>query len=107
MIIKFRLLLKIIGRINGFKVNAITIFPFIFISYKSDRLIRHERIHFYQQLETLILLFYILYLISYLYNLGRGMNRFTAYKNIIFEKEAYRHDTDKDYHRRPYAWLGE
>ena len=60
----------------GFLKNTgyigITIFPFIFIGkqYKNrPNLINHERIHFQQQIELLVLPFFILYFGNYLINL--------------------------------------
>ncbi len=93
------------------KVDGITLFPFIFIRTKellNDKsLIRHEQIHLRQQLELLILPFYLFYLINYLYNLWKLKNRTSAYHFIIFEKEAYRYEHDPDYlrHRKFWAWL--
>ncbi|MGY0039604.1 hypothetical protein [Pedobacter sp. NJ-S-72] len=75
---------------------------------KNDTLlINHEKIHFYQQLELLILPFYILYVTNYLVNLIRFRNHSKAYFNISFEKEAYANDQNMNYlkNRRLYAWF--
>jgi len=91
--------------------NAMAIFPFIILKNKSLKvdkvLINHERIHFRQQLELLILPFYFLYLLMYLINLIRYRNHYLAYFNIPFEKEAYHFDNDLSYlaHRKAFAWL--
>ena len=63
--------------------------------------IRHERIHTRQMLELGIVMFYVLYLIEWLVRLPMRGN---AYRNISFEREAYRHDGDLQYlkHRRHY-----
>ena len=93
------------------KVDGITLFPFIFIRKKellNDKsLIRHEQIHLRQQLELLILPFYLSYLVNYLYNCWKLKNRSNAYLHIIFEQEAYRHEDEPDYltHRKFWAWL--
>lgn len=78
-------------------------FPFIIINENiihdgMDELINHERIHLRQQLELLILPFYIWYLIAY-YRKG--------YMNVSFEKEAYANDKNLDYlkTRKPFAFL--
>ncbi|RZK84416.1 MAG: hypothetical protein EOO98_16755, partial [Pedobacter sp.] len=51
---------------------GMAVFPFILLKserFKSDtEIINHEKIHLRQQLELLILPFYILYLINYLFN---------------------------------------
>lgn len=91
--------------------NAMAIFPFIILKNKTLKvdkvLINHERIHFRQQLELLILPFYFLYLLMYLINLIRYKNHYLAYFNIPFEKEAYCFDADLSYlsHRKPFAWI--
>lgn len=91
--------------------NAMAVFPFIFFKKKSmagdPLLINHEKIHFRQQLELLIVPFYLLYLIHYLINLARFRNHDRAYFGICFEKEAYAHDRNLNYlkSRRLYAWL--
>lgn len=83
------------------KVQGMAVFPFIFIKHKSARndkfLMNHELIHIRQQLELLIIPFYFFYFINYLYNLISTFNHNTAYRNIIFEQEAYEHDKDLDY----------
>ncbi len=93
------------------KVSGMAIFPFILVKHrdlKNDaQLIRHEVIHLRQELELLILPFYILYLINYLINIIRYRNREKAYLNIIFEREAYTHEADNDYlkQRKFWGWL--
>jgi len=87
------------------------IFPFIILKNKALKLdkviINHERIHFRQQLELLIIPFYFLYLLNYLINLIRYKNHYLAYFNILFEKEAYCFDDDLSYltHRKAFAWI--
>jgi hypothetical protein len=57
----------------------------------------HEKIHLQQQLELLILPFYVLYIGHYLFNLVKYRNHNTAYRNICFEREAYDNDWDLNY----------
>ncbi|AMQ00994.1 Membrane protein [Pedobacter cryoconitis] len=91
--------------------NAMAIFPFMLFKdpgQKTDALlINHEKIHFHQQLELLILPFYILYTINYLINLYKYRNHDKAYFNISFEKEAYANELDMNYlkNRRLYSWF--
>jgi len=76
---------------NSSNIRALAFWPFIFISSKTiidDELINHERIHLKQQLELLIIPFYIWYLIE-LYTRG--------YMNISFEKEAYANENNLTY----------
>ncbi|MDG2432597.1 MAG: hypothetical protein P8M54_09070 [Flavobacterium sp.] len=76
---------------RGFR--AITIFPFILLRYKEDRndarLINHERIHLRQQLELLIVPFYLWYSFEYFLKLVRYKDKNLAYRAISFEREAY------------------
>ncbi len=94
IIITSRFLIK-----NG--IRGLTLYPFIIVSQKSDLedeiLINHEKIHIRQQLEVLILPFYIWYLIDFLYQLYKFKNKNKAYRNIIFEKEAYQNEKNLDY----------
>lgn len=89
---------------------AMALFPFVLVKKKEYKtnpiLINHEKIHLRQQLELLIVLFYLLYLINYLVNLLRGKNHYQAYRNIIFEKEAYSMETHFSYlkKRKFLAW---
>jgi len=81
--------------------KGMAIYPFILVqknSSKEDKkLMNHERIHLRQQLELLILPFYLFYFINYLYNLITSFEHETAYRNIIFEQEAYDHQHDLEY----------
>ena len=90
--------------------SAVTIWPFIFVrrsAWYSNDTDRHERIHGRQQLEMLLLLFYLWYGVEYLVRLCITRSRSRAYRSVSFEQEAYAHECDQDYlkHRRLYAWL--
>lgn len=91
---------------RGFR--GITIFPFVFLSYKDDKhnqvLINHERIHIRQQLELLIFPFFILYFIEFFVKIFKYKNWKTAYRNISFEREAYKNEKDLDYLKRRPFW---
>jgi hypothetical protein len=72
-------------------VDAITIFPFIFVKDKPRTedeyrtIIEHEKIHIGQQLRGLLIIFYIRYLyFSWKY----------GYKKNPYEIEAYEHQDD-------------
>ena len=77
------------------------IFPFILLRDKylrlNQRLINHERIHLRQQVELLIIPFYIWYFIEYLFRLIQYKNAHQAYMNISFEREAYQNDEDLEF----------
>jgi len=83
------------------KAIAIALWPFIIVqnvSYKYDaRLINHERIHLRQQVELLILPFYILYVGEWLYYLIKTRDRLKAYYAISFEQEAFANENTYSY----------
>lgn len=83
-------------------LGGIALYPFIIINSKlsSERqkvLINHECIHIRQQIELLVIPFYILYLSNYLINRFRYNTHLEAYRNIIFEKEAFNEESNFDY----------
>lgn len=91
--------------------TGMAIFPFIILKNKglksSNVIINHEKIHLRQQLELLVLPFYVLYFIHYLINLIKYKNHDKAYRNIVFEKEAYRNDENLNYLNKGnwYGWI--
>ena len=95
--------------IFGKQIIAMAIYPFILVrdSEKMEITIRHEKIHFRQQLEMLILPFYFAYLAYYFIFRLQGLAHWEAYRAIPFEKEAYRYENDEAYlGKRPiWAWL--
>ena len=80
---------------------GITIFPFMFLTAKALKenivLINHEKIHLRQQLELLIIPFFIIYVFEFLVRLIQYRNWHLAYRNISFEREAYKNETNLDY----------
>ena len=90
---------------RGYK--AISLWPFLFVktgSKMSATDLNHEKIHGRQQLEMLIIPFYIWYVTEWLFRLfGKG----NAYRNISFEKEAYVNEKDLEYlkDRRFWNWI--
>lgn len=90
------------------KINGITLYPFIFIKNPEDKqdrvLINHEKIHLRQQLELLIVFFYILYIIEFYYHFFRLKNAHRAYHAISFEREAYAMENDMNYLKKRKLW---
>jgi len=88
--------------------NGITLWPFIICcdaKLKEDlRFINHEKIHLRQQLQMLILPFYIWYITEYVFRLIQYRNKHLAYKNISFEREAYKNENDLQYLNRKSFW---
>ncbi|MEP7197638.1 MAG: hypothetical protein ABI851_14055 [Saprospiraceae bacterium] len=101
----------ILNLLTGRFADSITIWPIIFIrsshQLKYHTLINHERIHLRQQIELLIIFFYLWYFIEYLMNRIKSNDHFTAYRNIRFEKEAYDKESDLGYlkKRKYFAFL--
>lgn len=91
--------------------SGMALFPFILVKnvhLKAERsLINHERIHLRQQLELLVIPFYLLYLLHYLINLVRYHNHYQAYLHICFEREAFTFEQQLDYlqQRKWYSWI--
>ena len=82
---------------------AMAIFPFIFVRKDlkrkfTNRVENHEKIHFEQQKEMLIIFFYLWYIIEWL---------FKGYKNISFEREANGNEENVNYlkNRKRFIWL--
>lgn len=69
--------------------------------------INHEKIHTAQQRELLFIPFYIAYLIEWCVRLIQYKSSKTAYYNISFEREAYKHGNDLEYlkNRKLYSWI--
>lgn len=88
--------------------SGMALFPFVLVkseALKSDvTLIRHEKIHLAQQLEMLVLPFYLVYVFNYLFNLAIYRQHNKAYREIIFEREAYANELNSEYLRQRRMW---
>jgi len=89
------------------KFSGCAVWPFLFL--KSHRLkedmvfVNHEKIHLRQQLELLVVFFYIWYILEFLLHLVRLRSRYAAYRAISFEQEAYAKENDLNYlKKRPF-----
>ena len=87
---------------------GITIFPFMFLKYSALKgnavLINHEKIHLRQQMELLIIPFFIIYTFEFLFRLVQNKNWNLAYRNISFEREAYAKEKDLNYLKSRSFW---
>lgn len=85
-----------------------TLFPFVFLADAADKkdavFVNHERIHLRQQLEMLVVFFYVWYLLEYLFLLVQFRNRKKAYYAISFEREAYENEKDLGYLKARSFW---
>lgn len=89
----------------GKNVIGITLCPFgIYIENTNINIlsvkytINHEKIHWQQQIELLIIPFYILYIFEFFIK---------GYDNISFEREAYANDKNLNYlkNRKRFSWI--
>jgi hypothetical protein len=88
--------------------RGLTIFPFVVVRSKNDLhdklLLNHEKIHIRQQLELLIVPFFVWYGLEFLIRLAILRNGKEAYRAICFEREAYQNDTDEHYTNNRNFW---
>lgn len=88
--------------------RGLTFFPFVILSNSDDALdkafINHEKIHLRQQLELLVLPFYIWYILEFMYRLVQYKDRKQAYRNISFERESYANEKDLNYIKQRSFW---
>jgi len=91
-------------------VNAMALWPFILVRNSETKMskviIHHETIHIKQQIELLIVPFYILYFLYYVYFRIKGYPHTQAYLNIPFEREAYAEESNFGYleNRKFWGW---
>ncbi|MBP7173046.1 MAG: hypothetical protein KBA33_03120 [Cloacibacterium sp.] len=90
------------------KISGITLFPFIFLKKKEDKrnlvLINHEKIHLRQQLELLVIPFYIWYVVEYFYWYFKYKDSYLAYRRICFEREAFAKENSTQYLKERKFW---
>lgn len=95
--------------ITGGGIAGITLAPFgIYIKEKyltNTRMINHESIHWKQQMEMLIIFFYLWYFIEWIIKIFTNFGN--AYKSLSFEREAYDNDDNLNYlnERKHFAWM--
>ena len=88
--------------------TGLAVFPFVFL--KNSRLkldttlINHEKIHLRQQLELLFVFFYSVYVLEFIIRLIQYKNWKQAYRNISFEREAYKNEKDLNYLKSRSFW---
>jgi len=91
---------------KGFR--GITFFPFVFLSDMQDKknpsFVNHEKIHIRQQIEMLVIPFFIWYGIEFLFRWIQLKDRRAAYYNISFEREAYAKEKDLNYCKKRSFW---
>jgi len=87
---------------------GLAFYPFVFLKSNDLKintiLVNHENIHLKQQLELLVLPFYLVYFIEFLFRLFQYKNWYLAYRNISFEREAYTNERRLDYLNHRLFW---
>jgi len=91
-------------------ISAMAIFPLVLLKHRdlgaNKVLLNHEKIHLRQQLELLVLPFFMWYILEYFVRLLRYRNRQQAYLNISFEREAYKNEKNLNYlEQRSWLWF--
>ena len=88
--------------------NGLTVFPFIFLKFRNLKgnqiLINHEKIHLRQQLELLIIPFFVVYVLEFFLRCVHYKKWHLAYKNISFEREAYANESNLHYLKNRSFW---
>ena len=88
--------------------SGITLYPFILVKSRDSKkdliLLNHEQIHLRQQLELLIIPFFVWYVLEYLFKIVKHKNHLKAYQNISFEVEAYQNEKDLEYLKSRSFW---
>lgn len=87
---------------------GLTLYPFIFLKRKDLKhnyeLVNHEKIHLKQQRELLVIFFFLFYGIEWFIKLIIYKNKYLAYKNLSFEREAYYNETNLYYLEKRNFW---
>ena len=90
--------------------TGLSFFIFIWICKLTKdevKLVRHEKIHFLQQVEMLFIFHWLFYAYFYLVARLKGHGHYIAYRYNPFEIEAYDNECDVNYlkARKPFAWV--
>lgn len=88
--------------------DGVVLWPFIVIRREELRhnvaFMNHERIHLKQQMELLVIFFFIWYFFEYFIRLIRYKDSYKAYSKISFEREAYANEKDMKYLEKRKMW---
>jgi hypothetical protein len=88
--------------------DGVVLWPFVVVrreELKHDPVfMNHERIHLRQQLELLIIFFFLWYTAEYFIRLIKYGDSYKAYNKICFEREAYANEKELSYLKRRKFW---
>jgi hypothetical protein len=95
------------SKLVGFRVAGYAFFPWIFVNRECpttpvgkriwNKTVNHESIHWYQYVELLYVGFLLLYGLNYIINRFTYKGHYEAYRNVVFEREAYANAYTADY----------
>lgn len=84
--------------------TGITLFPFLILKLNglliNNAIINHERTLLRQQIELLVIPFYLIHGFEFLIRLVQYKNWSLVYKNISFEREAYQNEKVLNYNNQ-------
>lgn len=108
IIIKNSRIPGVVSKITSISISVVCFAIFVFCKYKnpSKTQVRHETIHFQQQLELLFVFQWILYGFFWLKEYIKSKDAFRAYYLNPFEQEAYQNEDDANYlkERKRFSW---
>ncbi|WP_324721581.1 hypothetical protein [Salinimicrobium sp. HB62] len=88
--------------------DGVVLWPFIVVKraeLKEDAVfMNHERIHLKQQVELLLIFFFVWYFFEYFIRLLKYGDSYKAYNRICFEREAYANERNLGYRERRPFW---
>lgn len=98
----------VLSKLFSKNFRGMALYPFIFLKDKTlkdnEVVLNHERIHLRQQLELLIIPFYVWYAVEFFIRWIQFGDRTTAYYEISFEREAYAKEGDLHYLKNRRFW---
>lgn len=99
---------KLLKLLSANFATAMALYPFVLFknegALRNKILVNHERIHLRQQLEMLVIPFYLWYGLEYLFRRIQFNSHYVAYRHISFEREAYSNEKKMDYLTKRKFW---
>ena len=94
-----------LSKVAPIEIGAISLVGFIFCRGEiSKTQLRHETIHFHQQIELLFFGFFLLYALFWMIGLFRFRSGELAYRENPFEREAYSNERKYTYLKKRPLW---
>lgn len=102
----YKRLVRFADKLFNFTIEAIVLFPIILYESPSpsNSVVRRQRIHLLQQLETLVIFYYIIYWADFWYAYYHYRDFELSHMKVRFEQEAIM-DVCLDRKRELFGWL--